>query len=197
MIKAYASYFVSYLLKELKNDENVKSIILFGSVAKGESAKDSDVDIFVDVKKKSKTFERGVGKILEKFYKSRESLIFKNKLIDNKINVIVGRLNEWKELKKSIESTGIILYGRHGFSERGEKKQAIIFWDGIKKNRGAFLNKLYGFSVKGKRYKGVIENFNGKKIGKSSIMVPIEFREEIVKLLKKYGVNAKIIEVYV
>ncbi|MBU0761096.1 MAG: nucleotidyltransferase domain-containing protein [Nanoarchaeota archaeon] len=197
MIKAYASYFVSYLLKELKNDEKIKSIILFGSGARGEAVRDSDIDIFVDVKKKNKLFEKEIEKLLKSFNKSRESLIFKSKGVDNKINVIVGKLDEWKDLRKSIESTGIILYGRYNFGGKGEKKHAVIFWQGIGKNRGAFLNKLYGFSVKGKRYKGLVESLGGKKLGKSSIMIPVEHREEVVKVLKKYEVNAKIVEVYV
>jgi len=123
--------------------------------------------------------------------------LFKVNNIDNKINVIVGKLDEWRDLKKSIESTGIILYRRYNLGSRGDMKYAIFFWNAIEKNRGAFLNKLYGFNVKGKKYAGLIENFGGRKLGKSSIMVPVEHREEIIQLLKKYGVDAKIVGVYV
>ena len=196
MIKAYASYFVSYLLKELGKEENIKNIILFGSAAREEAGKDSDVDIFVEVRKKNKLLEKKIAKALESFYKSREGLSFKSKGIDNKINIIVGKLDEWKDLKKSIESTGIVLYGNYvGIGGEG-KKYAIIHWNNIKKNRGAFLNKIYGFNSGGRKYIGLVEEFFGRRLGKSSIMVPVEFREEIVKLLKKYGVNSKIVEVY-
>jgi len=197
MLEVYASYFVSYFLKSIgRNIENIRNVILFGSVARGEAGKDSDVDIFVEVKKKNKTFEKETGKIAEDFSKSREGLLFRANNIDNKINVIVGKLDEWKNLKKNIESTGILLYGKHNFGGGGDRKYAIIFWNAIKKNRGAFLNKLYGFNAGGKKYIGLVENFGGRKLGKSSIMVPIEYREDIVQLLKKYGVNAKIVEVY-
>ena len=54
MITNYASYFTSYLLYHLKKKENISNIILFGSVAKGEAKKSSDVDIFIEVKRKSK-----------------------------------------------------------------------------------------------------------------------------------------------
>lgn len=197
MIKSYASYFVSYLLFNLKNSDNISKIILFGSVAKNEADKKSDVDIFIEVKKKTKKFEREIEKIIDDFYKSREALIFKSKKIDNKINVLVGKLDEWKELEKSIESTGIVLYG--GYVSSGKvkaRKYAVFFWDKIGKNRGAFLNKVYGFSSKKKKHKGLIEILKGRKLGKSSIMIPVEHREEIVKLLKHYKVNSKIIEVY-
>jgi len=197
MLKAYASYFASFILMNSKNKKNIEKIILFGSVAKNEANKESDIDIFIELKKENKKTKDELEKLIIDFYKSREALLFKTKGIDNKINLIMGKLDKWKNLKESIESTGIVLYGKYNFNSAKGKKQIIIFWDKIAKNRGAFLNKIYGFKVKDKRYSGLIENLNGKKIGKSSIMIPIEYREDIANLLKKYKVNAQIIEVYV
>jgi len=197
MIKAYASYFVSYLINNFKKIENISNIILFGSAAKGEAKKSSDIDFFIEVKRNSKGFEKEIINLVNDFYKSREALIFKTKGIDNKINVIAGRLEDWADLRKSIESTGVVLYGNYIASDVKGKKHVIFFWDKIGKNRGAFLNKIYGFNSNGKRYLGLIENFNGKKLGKSSFMVSAEYREDIVKLLKHYKVNSKIIDVYV
>ena len=196
MLKAYASYFVSYLLNNLKDISNIDKIILFGSVAREDEEKNSDIDIFIEVKRKNKKFDRIVENLLEKFYKSREGLMFKTKDIDNKINIIIGKLDEWESLKKSIESTGIVFYGRYHYAGKGGKKNVICFWNKIGKNRGAFLNKLYGFKVGEKRYEGFLDKFNGKKIGKSSIMLPVEYRDDLLKLIKYYEVNAKIIEVY-
>lgn len=197
MIKAYASYFVSYLINNFKKIENISKVILFGSAAKEEASKSSDIDLFIEVKKNSKGFEKEIINLVNDFYKSREALIFKTKGIDNKINVIVGKLEDWRDLRKSIESTGIVLYGNYIASDVKGKKHIIFFWDKIGKNRGAFLNKIYGFSSNGKRYIGLIELFNGSKLGKSSFMVSAEYREDIVKLLKHYRVNSKIIDVYV
>ena len=197
MIKAYASYFVSYLINNFKKIENISDIILFGSAAKGEAKKSSDIDFFIEVKRNSKGFEKEIINLVNDFYKSREALIFKTKGIDNKINVVVGKLEDWTDLRKSIESTGVVLYGNYIASDVKGKKYVIFFWDKIGKNRGAFLNKIYGFNSNGKRYLGLIENFNGKKLGKSSFMVSAEYREDIVKLLKHYKVNSKIIDVYV
>ncbi|MBI2044969.1 nucleotidyltransferase domain-containing protein [Candidatus Pacearchaeota archaeon] len=196
MIKAYASYFASYILSNTKNPDNLLKIILFGSVAKGEAIKESDVDIFIELKKKNKKTEKELEKLTEDFYKSREALIFNNKGINNKINIMTGKLKEWKNLKKSIESTGVLLYGKYIPTEIKGKRQIIFFWDKIKNNRGAFLNKVYGFKVKDKKYKGLLEIYDGKKLGKSCIMIPLEHKEEIMNLLKYYGVNAKIIEGY-
>jgi len=196
MIKSYASYFVSYLLFNLRKTENISKIILFGSVAKGQATKDSDVDIFIGVKKKFKGFEKEVFDLEKKFYSSREALIFKSKGIENKINIILGKLEDWKDLKESIEGTGILLYGNYLSSDVEGKKHVLFYWSKIWKNRGAFLNRLYGFSSAGRKYAGMIEKLGGKKLGKSSFIIPIEHREEFVKLMKHYEVDVKMIEVW-
>ena len=196
MYKAYASYFVSYLLKNLRKIDNIKRIILFGSVARDQATKESDIDLFIDLKKQNKKLEKEIEKTLEDFYKSREALIFKSKGVDNKINMIISKTEEWPNLKKNIESDSIVLYGNYISSEKNGKKFAIIFWSGIGKNRGAFLNRVYGFKAKGKRYSGFLELHGGKKIGKSAIIIPIDTKNEMLNLIKHYKVNAKIIEVY-
>ena len=66
----------------------------------------------------------------------------------------------------------------------------------IGKNRGAFLNRVYGFKVRDKVYDGLIKKLNGKKLGKSSIAVPAESSKEILDLLGKYKVEAKVINIY-
>ena len=198
MLKAYASYFVSYLLCNLENIEDVQRIILFGSVARDEGTKESDVDLFIEVKKKTKKIENEIKRMIEGFYKSREASLFKLKGIDNEISIKIGELKEWKDLHKSIASTGIVLYGNYEISELpfGVKNYIIVFWEEIGKNRGAFLNKLYGFKVKDKRYEGLLEKYNGNKLGKSCIILPINYKREIFKLLEKYKVQAKVMEVF-
>src|SRR3989338_6308380 len=196
-IIAYSSYFISYLLDELKDLSKIREIILFGSVARRDATKESDVDIFIRTMKNDRNLERQIGDSIEKFYKTREALLFKSKGIDNKINIIIGKLEEWPKLKDSIEGSGVVLYGPFISSNTSGKKQVIISWNKIAINRGAFLNKLYGYKVGDRAYIGLIELLKGKKLGKSTIMIPVEHREEIFKLLKKYKVDAKILEVYI
>ena len=173
--------------------------MLFGSAAKGEAGEESDIDIFIETIKKTKKFEEEIKKIENSFYTSREASLFRAKGIDNKFSIKIGKLSEWKELYKSIASTGIILYGPYEAREMhsGARHFIIIFWEKIGKNRGAFLNKLYGFKVKNKTYAGLIEKFEGKKLGKSCIMIPVQYKNDIFKLVKQYEVQAKSIEVFV
>ncbi|PIN87034.1 hypothetical protein COV19_01800 [Candidatus Woesearchaeota archaeon CG10_big_fil_rev_8_21_14_0_10_44_13] len=196
MLKAYASYFASYLLANLGGMGNIKRIILFGSAARGEATKESDIDIFIEIKKENKKFTKIIEKMLDDFYESREALYFKAKKADNKINLIIGKLEEWKDLKKSIESTGIVLYGPYSSYDVKGRKYSMISWDSIGENRGAFLNKMYGVRINDKSYKGLVEKSGGRKIGKSSVMVPVENREDVIKLLRYHKVNARISDVY-
>ena len=196
---SYASYFISFLLNNITNIENIEKIIFFGSASRNESDKESDIDIFIEVKKKNQKFEKEIKEVTENFYESREAALFKSKGIENTFDVKVGLLKEWKDLYKSIASTGIILYGKYEAKELPSdvSHNIIIFWDKIEKNRGSFLNKIYGFKSKEKTYLGLLQKFNGKKIGKSSVMFPIQYKNDIFKLLKEHKVNAKIIEVFI
>lgn len=198
MLKKYATYFAAHLVNSTTQLENITRIVLYGSVAKGTATKESDVDIFIEVKRKTQKFENEIKKIEENFYKSREAALFKTKEIDNKLSIKIGVLTEWKELYKSIASTGITLYGPYEAKElpSGVKHNVIAFWDSIGKNRGAFLNKIYGFKIKGKAYAGFLTKSEGKKLGKSCIMIPIQQKEDLFKLLQKYEVKARTIEVF-
>jgi len=44
---AYAMDFASFLIQKIKNIDNINNIILFGSVAREEADKTSDIDIFI------------------------------------------------------------------------------------------------------------------------------------------------------
>jgi len=186
--KAYAASFSSYLVSKLATSGwlgNINRIILFGSVAESTATDESDMDIFVEFLKPLKKLERDIQKMTEQFYLTRESAVFKVQDVENKINVIVGQLDKWGELKDSIISTGIILWGHFSSSQTKKgKKHLIFFWDSIKINRGAFLNKLYGVRISGKTYLGLLEKRNGTKLGKSCIMIPAEFRNEFTDIFK-------------
>ena len=90
-IISYAMDFTSFLVQNLKEKEKINSIILFGSVARGEATNKSDVDIFIDIiNNDEKRIESNILKIKDKFF---NSIKFKNywKLfnVKNEINIIV------------------------------------------------------------------------------------------------------------
>lgn len=195
--RSYAISFISFLLRS-SDVKNMNRIILYGSVAKNQSTEESDIDIFIDVKKDTKKMKNDIKLLVENFYKSREAIIFKLLGIENDINVKTGKLDEWGDLKRSIQSDGIILWSKFESGKPQKTLHMVIFyWKKIEKNRGAFLNKIYGYKTDGKAYTGMIERWEGKKLGKSCILIPIRYRDEMMELIKKYKIYAKSLEIFI
>lgn len=196
--KAYASAFASYLIRFLENSSLLNSIILYGSVAKSQSTKESDIDIFIDIKKETKKAKGKINKILDNFYRSKESIIFKLLGVENGISLIIGKLDNRPGLKRSILSDGFYLWSKVQARQKaiGTEHKVIFFWDHVGKSRTAFLNKLYGYKTKGLVYKGLLERWPATKLGKSCILIPIKNRDEFIEIAKKYRVNAKAVEVF-
>lgn len=201
-LKKYTFAFANFLVNNIAEKwlEDVDSIILFGSVAQGRASEESDIDIFFDValpKSRINEFRRVLMKIKEQFLLSNEALRFKSRKLYNEINFTIGNLTEWTEMKKSMSSGGLIIYGKYRdvFQKKGMRHCMIFFWESIGKNRGAFLNKLYGYTANKRRYKGFLDK-RGIKIGKSAALIPSEFKDEFIEILQKYVVEYKILEVY-
>ncbi len=198
MLKKYAISAVNYVLNNLDNKlfDNINQVIIFGSVARGNADKESDVDVFFDAPKK---YEKKIKDLINDFYTSRKGLLFKAENISNDIHSIIGKLEDWKDLHKSIASEGIVVYGPYMGKAPGDLKNSfIISWENLDiKNRGAFLNKVYGYSVGEKKYEGLINKWNAKKIGKSAILLPAQYKKKFMKILDKYKVDYRIISVYV
>ena len=65
----------------------------------------------------------------------------------------------------------------------------ILSWEKSGKAKGALLNKIYGYKVRGKRYPGILEKMGGTKLGHGTIMVPAEHKDVFISVLEKYKVN--------
>ncbi|MDY6788381.1 MAG: nucleotidyltransferase domain-containing protein [Candidatus Nanohaloarchaea archaeon] len=194
-LKAYASAFASFLIDQVEVLEKIDQIVLYGSVARGTADKESDVDIFVDT---TYNLEDEIDRIKEEFYSSRRCTLFRSKGITNKISVKTGKLEEWESIHASISSTGIVLWGDFKAEKLpgGAQHSIIFYWEKTGDKRTSFLNKLYGYSTEDREIKGMLEKWGGKKIGKSSVLIPIEHKDDMIKLLKKYNIDARNIEVF-
>jgi len=197
---SYAMDFASFLVKNLKEKdrEKVNSIILFGSAARGEEGRKSDVDIFVDVFSEDKGFEKNILKIENKFL---DSIKFKDywKLlgVENEINIIVGKLENWK-LKDSMLGSSIVLYGKYSPKLDEGVNKVLLFWEPIKDNsKRVMLNKkLLGYNHYGKKYKGFLETYNGIKLGSNVILISVEQLNLFLKEFRKFKVKVRIKRIF-
>ncbi len=163
----------------------VKSIILFGSVARNNFDDESDIDLFVECNKKDK---KKIEQILELYKKTEEYEKFKLEGVKNELSVKSGELDDWKDLKRSVISEGITLYGAyHGTPDKlNHKLLFLLNLDGLSRaNKIKVWRNLYGYKQKvGKRVyisKGKVE----KKLGRGAFLVSMEDSQEVINYLKR------------
>ena len=193
---AYSEAFVSFVISKI---EDVNKIILFGSVARGEADKESDIDIFFDIDKgKENKIKETLNNELGKFYKSNIAEVWKLKGISNEIKNYVGKLEEWK-LKRSIISEGIVLYGK--YEENPKNLKSFVYFNLLPiKNiakRNSIIRKLFGRIEKKYTSRGLVEELGGTKLSASSFIIPLSHGSRIRNLLNKEKVYHKSFEIWI
>ncbi len=202
----YIYDFLSILFDKIKNKEKIEKVILFGSFARGNPRKDSDIDIFIDVIEEDKEEINSLVKEALNEFELKAVKTWHIKGIKNAIIPIVDSLDadKWKELKREIAVYGIILFG----SQKGEKAiqgkhKVIIEYDLSKrkqKDKMRIIRKLYGYKNKKDKKvyfkKGITEAIKGEKIS-NAIIVEIENYKPIISLLKEHKIPLKIRTIWV
>jgi len=195
---SYAIDFVSFFIQNSKNLQNINSIILFGSAARNEATKKSDIDLFLDIKENEKKINIEANRVKDNFYQSAK---FKNywKLfgINNDINVIVGKLKEWK-LRDSMLGSSLILYSPYSPRLDEGNNKTILFWEKIKNNsKRVMLNrKIFGFKHYKFRYSGLLEKNNGIKLGANTLLINTNDLNIFLALFRLYGAKVRVINVF-
>ncbi len=193
---SYSEAFISFIFPKL---DGINEIILFGSVARGESDKNSDIDLFFNIENRNNEdrIKNIINIELNKFYKSKIAEVFLLRGIKNEIKANVGLLEEWK-LKRSIISEGIILYSRYKEIPKNLKGNYLFIIEPIKNitKRNKVIRELFGRNEKKYLKTGLIEKFNGKRLSPTTFIVPKEFSNEIIKFLGKEKISNKLIEFY-
>ena len=192
---AYPMDFASFLIQNIKDKNKIKNIILFGSVAREEASLKSDVDLFIDVARESQQLEDEIKQILGRFMRSSKYKNYWKMLgIENEIKLSIGKLDKWKELKSSIVANGLILYAKYNPSIESGKHKTFFIWENIKPNskRVLFNKQLFGYKKGKKFYNGLLQKYDGAKMGKGCITVPLEYANIYHKLFKKHRITVKI-----
>lgn len=191
---AYTLDFVSYLMSK---EKGIDRVILHGSVARDDFDEKSDIDLFIDTKEK---IEKKVLGIINNYYKTKRFKEWKLRGVENSISCIVGRLDnkEWADLKRSIINTGIILYGKYKAEAEKVNQYTLLSFENIKpdKKRVAVFRKLFGFKIGKKKYPGVVEKIKAIKVGKGSIIVPVEYVNELKKYFREKKVTVKMYDLW-
>ena len=190
---SFASNFVSFLLDRVQ----VKSIILFGSVATNNFDKESDIDLFIETDEKN---ENKINNLLLLYKKTKEYEKFKLEGIENELSIKVGNLEDWKDIKRSIISNGIVLYGKYK-GKPEELKHKLLFilnvQDLKRSEKIKIWRKIYGYKQKVGKKNYICKGLAEKKFGRGVFLVSIENSQEIINYLRKNKVKYGFFDIWI
>lgn len=184
---------INMLKKELPKIEGINAVVLFGSFARGDfSLRHSDVDImvFIDKIDKDKDLEEKIRK----------------KVIDVSLGrgISVHTIFQYKKLEEEDKSLMMTIAneGRALFSRKtlvisnnllGLKSYFLVKFD-TAKVKPVIKNKLqrflYGYTINGKKYKGVVDGENIINAGKGAIIVPEDMLKKVLYYSQSVGIKA-------
>jgi predicted nucleotidyltransferase len=194
--------------KRVSDIDTVRSVILFGSVAKGEADARSDIDILI-------VFDTlgSIGRIKGRREISRIALNLEKKF-DKNIQIVFTNRKFDKVDRQFVEhlfSEGIVLYG--SVPQIDVKKLRLephtLVYFSLKKlskaDKMRVKKALYGHKTI-KKYKdrvyrseivGLVEQFGGRRTGIASVLIPAKKSKEFVEALKRFGVDYESLNVWV
>lgn len=193
--------------KRVSDVPTIRSVALFGSVAKGEADARSDADLLVMFDTESSVSRlperKRVSEIaldLEKKFGRSISLVFTNRNFDGLDRQFV----------ESVFREGLILYGRNPQVDVRRLKlepYALIYFSlkGMGKPEKMRLKRaLYGHRTvkryKGKTYEseitGLVERLEGRRTGIASVLIPQRNFKELEDALERFGVVYEKLDVW-
>lgn len=184
---------LSYLVSSLSKVEGVDAVVVFGSVARGEAGKKSDIDLLVIVDKRDAELE---GRIRDETGKHER---------------VIPVISTHEELVKEpyflydVLRDGIVLFKSPKAVTRlpfamPERAMAIYSLDTSHLSQGGrvklnqalygarYRRKLKG-GVKTYRYKGLVESLGGRMLGRGVIAIPGGAERRMDELLASHGVK--------
>ncbi|MEW5896272.1 MAG: nucleotidyltransferase domain-containing protein [Nanoarchaeota archaeon] len=190
------------LVKEASSLESVLGLVLFGSVARGEADRRSDLDFLIILKnkKEKKRLNSFIHQVSKKYDINIQSVLTDKQFSGLDRNFIENILKE-----------GIVLYGGRLEIKAGRLRlEPFVLLNYDTKNSSARernqVNRvLYGYKAekeyKGKKYtsagKGILVKYNGWKVGLATIVVPFDKAKIFIGLLKDNKAECKSLGIWV
>lgn len=184
------------IAKELSKVEDVKAVILYGSLARGEFTSRSDIDLFI-LTTDDKTQNEVESKVIE-----LESEIGRN--IQPTIRTLIELQKTDTGLLQNIFQEGKILYLKEPSDIPSaillQQKPFLIYSFQIsslpQKDKAKFNRQLYEQTRKEYKYKGLLQEIGGQKLSSGCIMIPHMQKEAIEKFFRKFKVKFEQLKVW-
>lgn len=184
------------IAKTLSEIEDVKAIVLYGSIARGEYTSRSDIDLLI-LTTENMTSKEIQDKIIE-----LESETGRN------VQPTIRTLKELQKtdtgLLQNIFQEGRILYLREVLDIPStillQQKPYLIYSFQIsrlaQKDKARFNRQFYEQAKKGYKYKGLLQETGGQKLSAGCVLVPHAGKQKIEKFFKKFKVQFNQLKVW-
>jgi len=177
------------ITESLLKINDVRTIVLYGSFARGDFGPKSDIDLFIITGKKDTIdqVEKEIVQLEQEISKSIQPTI---RTIEELEKTDTGLL-------QNVFQEGKVLYTKEPLEIPAvsllEQRPYIIFsfnLNGLsQKQKSAFNRELYE-QTKGKyTYKGLLKELGGEKISPGCVIIPYKKEEKLLKFFKKYKVK--------
>lgn len=189
---------ISSLSKSLAKFREIAAIVLYGSAARGEVSRKSDVDLLIIVDKHDPELERKMEETIERHragWRVVQTVLTPAELAENPYYAF------------EILKDGTVLYKRPNVLELPfalpERAITIFTFDMSARNqreKTRLDRTLYGAThrkhlksgkVEEYRYAGVIKKLGGEGLGKGSFYIPAKAETEVEAILKKHHASYK------
>ena len=193
---AYSQNASSFVFLDSEINDLINAIYLYGSAARGELEKESDIDLFIDCNTGHEKDVEGIAKAaLSRFYQSKDYEKWKRYKFQHPISIQAGELKTW-QLKISILGEGIQLYAKNPIKTTTQRQ--VLFVCTLPKEKKAYLRFariLFGRKETGYKDQGLLGQTKGRKLSSNVILIAQENQQPIADFLKKEKVDYYRIEV--
>lgn len=184
------------IAKSLSTIEDVKAVVLYGSLARGEYTSRSDIDLLILTTEK-KTMKEVQDKVIE-----LEGETGRN------IQPTIRTLKELQKtdtgLLQNIFQEGKVLYLREAADIPSaillQQRPYLVYTFQLntlsQKEKARFNRQLYEVTQKGYKYKGLLQELGGQKLSAGCILVPHAKKQKIEKFFKKFRVQFSQLKVW-
>ena len=184
------------IVKELSLIEDIKAVVLYGSLARGEYTSRSDIDLFI------LTTENKTQKEIQEKVIQLESEIGRN--IQPTIRTIAELQKTDTGLLQNIFQEGKVLFLREPADIPSaillQQKPYLIYTFQIsslhQKDKVRFNRQFYEQTRKGYKYKGLLQVIDGQKLSAGCVIIPQTEKAKVEKFFKKFKVKYEQLKVW-
>ena len=187
--------------RELAAVPDVRSVVLFGSAARGSATEESDIDLFIDCSRDAEDAAWKAILALDRrfhvefsviFYRPEEREAFDKQFLESIVRqgrVLFGSLPLLTPAQLDLQPLRLVSY-RTGKLAPRKRAQFLREVDGYE------TRKRVGRKTYVVRKPGFLKEVGGWRVGRGAVVVPEESIEAFDELLRRYGATRHIIAIW-